>query len=99
MADTLTAKQLFADAVVQRAPLPRTIHRGLVTAEEQRLGEDIFLRQLQPSFTTKQARHQLETAIDWGRYAELFEYDSDRGQLTLDPAAGERQNPLDAAEA
>ena len=31
---------------------------------------------------------QLDIAIDWGRYGELFEYDSESGQLVLgsDPA-------------
>jgi hypothetical protein len=33
-------------------------------------------------------RQQLDIAIDWGRYGELFEYDKESGQLVLgsDPA-------------
>jgi hypothetical protein len=27
---------------------------------------------------------QFETAVDWGRYAELFTYDDSAGELTLD---------------
>jgi NitT/TauT family transport system ATP-binding protein len=36
----------------------------------------------------EKARRQLDIAIDWGRYGELFEYDSESGQLVLgsDPA-------------
>jgi hypothetical protein len=30
-----------------------------------------------------EARAQLDTAIDWARYAELFENDAARGELTL----------------
>jgi C-terminal AAA-associated domain len=39
-------------------------------------------------FTAEEARRQLDTAIEWGRYGELFEYDSESGQLILgsDPA-------------
>ncbi len=92
-ASILKAKKLFSNAAVERAPLVRSIHRSLVSAQNQQLGEDFFLRQLQPSFTEAQARQQLDTAIDWGRYAELFDYDADRGQLTLDPAAGGEQDP------
>jgi NitT/TauT family transport system ATP-binding protein len=35
-----------------------------------------------------EARNQLDIAIDWGRYGELFEYDAESGQLVLgsDPA-------------
>jgi C-terminal AAA-associated domain len=38
----------------------------------------------------QQRRRQLDTAIDWGRYAELFDYDydTDSDQITADPAAG-----------
>jgi hypothetical protein len=28
----------------------------------------------------------METAIDWGRYGELFEYDADDEQLMLPPS-------------
>jgi NitT/TauT family transport system ATP-binding protein len=28
-------------------------------------------------------------AIDWGRYAELYEYDSDDEELTLEPGAAD----------
>jgi hypothetical protein len=28
-------------------------------------------------------RAQLDTAIDWARYAELFEYDAAHGEITL----------------
>ena len=39
-------------------------------------------------FSAEEARRQLDIAIDWGRYGELFEYDSESGQLVLgsDPA-------------
>ena len=35
----------------------------------------------------QEARSQLDTAIDWGRYAELYDYDSDDEELTLEPGA------------
>jgi NitT/TauT family transport system ATP-binding protein len=28
-------------------------------------------------------------AIDWGRYAELYDYDSDDEELTLEPGAAD----------
>jgi NitT/TauT family transport system ATP-binding protein len=28
-------------------------------------------------FSRKRAERQIDTAIDWGRYAELFDYDAD----------------------
>lgn len=43
---------------------------------------------LRCGFPDDEARQQLDIAIDWGRYGELFEYDSESGQLVLgsDPA-------------
>ncbi|WP_246144534.1 AAA-associated domain-containing protein [Actinacidiphila oryziradicis] len=40
---------------------------------------------LRRGFSAADARRQLEIAVDWGRYGELFEYDADDGQLILEP--------------
>ena len=36
---------------------------------------------LRRSFSEQDAQRQLELAIDWGRYGELFAYDASSGQL------------------
>ena len=46
--------------------------------------EDGLLEQLQENFSEPEARRQLDTAIDWGRFAELFAYDDDSGELYLE---------------
>ena len=33
------------------------------------------------AFTSEEARRQFETVVDWGRYAQLFEYDADEERL------------------
>jgi len=38
---------------------------------------------LEEHFSEEESRRQLETAIQWGRYAEIFEYDAGSGKLTL----------------
>jgi NitT/TauT family transport system ATP-binding protein len=43
---------------------------------------------LRRGFGPDHARQQLDTAIGWGRCAELFDYDTDTDQITTDPAAG-----------
>jgi ABC-type nitrate/sulfonate/bicarbonate transport system ATPase subunit len=48
------------------------------------LQRDSLLEQLQQYFSEPEARRQLDTAIDWGRYAELFAYDDDSGELYLE---------------
>ncbi len=45
-----------------------------------------FLSVLNDHFTSEEARRQLETAINWGRFAEIFDYDADAGRLFLSEA-------------
>jgi NitT/TauT family transport system ATP-binding protein len=47
------------------------------------LREGFFLDLLRRGFSDEEARRQLDIAIDWGRYGELFEYDAETGQLVL----------------
>ena len=83
-ADILTSKQIFARLAAERAPLVRAIVQALRASADGDLREGFFLDLLRRSFSAKKARRQLDTAIDWGRYAELFDYDADDGMLLLE---------------
>jgi NitT/TauT family transport system ATP-binding protein len=82
------SKQIFAEQARGRAPLVRTICRALATSADGNLRAGFFLDLLRRAFSTEDARRQLDTAIDWGRYAELFDYDTDSDQISADPGAG-----------
>jgi NitT/TauT family transport system ATP-binding protein len=84
-ADILTSKKLFAAAAATRAPLVRAIVRALETTKDGTLSGRFFLDLLRRGFSEDEARAQLDTAIDWGRYAELFTYRADDGELVLTP--------------
>ena len=43
-----------------------------------------FLAELEDHLSEEEAHEVLETVINWGRYAELFAYDYDRGVLSLE---------------
>ncbi|WP_107068069.1 nitrate/sulfonate/bicarbonate ABC transporter ATP-binding protein [Streptomyces sp. CT34] len=86
-ADILTSKQLFARHAATHAPLVRAIVQALAATEDHTLREDFFVDLLARGFSAEEARHQLETAVDWGRYAELYDYNRDDGELTLEPGA------------
>ncbi|MBF9068305.1 ABC transporter ATP-binding protein [Streptacidiphilus fuscans] len=87
-ADILTSKQLFARYAEENAPLVRTIVTALGRTDDHTLREGFFLDLLRRGFSAEDARSQLETAIDWGRYGELYEYDRDDGRFTLETADG-----------
>ena len=83
-ADILASKELFAAHAYERAPLVRAICNALATTADGNLGERFFLDVLRRSFGEQDAQRQLELAIDWGRYGELYEYDASSGQLIRD---------------
>jgi NitT/TauT family transport system ATP-binding protein len=88
-ADILTSKQLFARHAAKQAPLVRAIVQALAATQDHTLREGFFLDALRRGFSAQEARSQLDTAIDWGRYAELYDYDSDDEELTLEPGAAD----------
>lgn len=85
-ADILTSKQLFARHAVAHAPLVRAIVQALTTAGDHVLREGLFLDLLHRGFSDEDARRQLDTAIDWGRYGELFAYDKAEGGWSWNPS-------------
>ena len=88
-ADIDTSKTLFGELIAARAPLMKAILRALRATGDGSLREGFFLDLLRRGFSAEEARRQLDIAIDWGRYGELFEYDAERGELILEPAEPE----------
>ncbi|PXX70689.1 NitT/TauT family transport system ATP-binding protein [Nocardia tenerifensis] len=86
-ADIQESKRIFAEQVRHRAPLVRTICTGLAGSTDGSLRAGFFLDLLRRGFGPEDARRQLDIAIDWGRYAELYDYDTDSDKITADPAA------------
>lgn len=83
-ADIQQSKRIFAEQARRRAPLVRTICRALDSNADRGLRASFLLDLLRRGFSAEDARHQLDTAIDWGRYAELFDYDADTDKITSD---------------
>jgi NitT/TauT family transport system ATP-binding protein len=82
-ADIQDSKRMFASLAVEHAPLVQTICRTLENSDDGAIHDDFFLDLLRRDLSEENARRQLEIAIDWGRYAELFDYDADSGNLVL----------------
>jgi NitT/TauT family transport system ATP-binding protein len=83
-ADILESKSIFAQRARERAPLVRAIVTALSSSKDGHLGDQFFLDLLRRGFSEEEAREQLRIAVDWGRYGELFDFDANSGQLTLD---------------
>jgi len=74
-------KEIMAGRVL-RLPVIGWIYETLQADDDQRVAEEYFAEKLQADFG-EYAGEQLDTAINWGRYAELFEFDDDTDELYL----------------
>ena len=87
-ADIQTSKQIFAQQARTRAPLVRTICNALADCPDGTLRAGFFLDILQQGFSAHDARQQFHIAISWGRYAELFDYNTHTDQITAEANPG-----------
>jgi NitT/TauT family transport system ATP-binding protein len=76
------SKEMFARASVERAPLVRTIYLALRSSLDGTLPAGFFTDILRSRYGEEEAGRQLDVAVNWGRYAELYDYDATRGQIT-----------------
>jgi NitT/TauT family transport system ATP-binding protein len=76
--EILKQKELFRKAAIEHVLLLRQITRALDTKSDHTVPEDFFLDMLDEQFSQEETLKQLETAINWGRYAELFDFDAGR---------------------
>lgn len=83
-ADILSRKKLFAEHLVKYVPLARHIRHILDEKPKHRVSESYFLDELEEALSDKEAEKVLRVVIDWARYAELFAYDFNSGELSLE---------------
>jgi NitT/TauT family transport system ATP-binding protein len=77
-------KAIFRAQALDHIALLHHMVRDLETTPTHTLEAERVIDELEHSFSGEEARRQFETAVDWGRYAELFTYDDSSGELTLD---------------
>ncbi|MEO5376032.1 MAG: nitrate/sulfonate/bicarbonate ABC transporter ATP-binding protein [Alphaproteobacteria bacterium] len=83
VADTPTRKEIFAGQLLHHIPLAARIRRVLDERPHHRAPEDRFLQELEDYLTDEEADRVLQVVINWGRFAEVFEYDYNSGILAL----------------
>ncbi|HEY7089137.1 MAG TPA: nitrate/sulfonate/bicarbonate ABC transporter ATP-binding protein [Tepidisphaeraceae bacterium] len=80
-ADIQTQKTLFREAALKNIAILRLIENTLHAKRDHAIGEEFFRDILDEHFSTEEVERQFETALNWGRYAEIFDYDSENGRL------------------
>jgi NitT/TauT family transport system ATP-binding protein len=98
-ADIVRQKELFRQSALDHAVLIRQITRSLEKKANHRLSDEFFHDILDEHFTEEETIRQLQTAIVWGRYAELFDHDAKAQQFFIpEPDEEEKQDgpPVDS---
>ena len=81
-AKILARKELLAGRAL-RLPLIAWVYETLQQDDDGRVAKEYFVDGLQCDFGER-SEEQVNTAIQWGRAAELFDYDMDRDELFIE---------------
>jgi NitT/TauT family transport system ATP-binding protein len=82
--DPQTRQRLFAAALCAHVPLVAAIRRTLDERWNHRASAVRFRDELEDHMSPDYAEDTLRSAIAWGRYAELYSYDEEAQQFSLD---------------
>ena len=78
--------------------LLRQIRRALEAKSDHTVPEEFFLDMLDEQFSEEEIQRQMETAVNWGRYAELFDFDAGRRRFVMPDALEEEVAANEEAE-
>ncbi len=97
-ADTAERKRIFVEQIAPQPPFS-VIRRVLEGKRNQTMPKEFFLDVLEQQFSEEEAEQQLQIAIAWGRFAELFSYDPASEEFYIeDPEPSEQPISPDGSE-
>ncbi|MBN4664202.1 AAA-associated domain-containing protein [Pandoraea nosoerga] len=85
---TQERKVLFAEHLLRHVPLAAKIRSVLQERRGQRAPRVRFEQELEDSMSDDLAQETLDTAINWGRYAEIFSYNDHTETFSLEDMEG-----------
>ena len=94
-ADIVTRKKLFREAVLRHVTLIQQMRNALERKSDHTVPLEFFRDILDEYFPQEEVARQIDAALNWGRYAEIFTYDSESDRLRLEEAA---QGTADSSE-
>jgi NitT/TauT family transport system ATP-binding protein len=92
-ADILTRKILFRQAALKHVVILRQIDSVLHAKTDHSIPEEFFYDILDEHFSQDEVERQFETAMNWGRYAEIFDFDRASHRLVLAEPVSEPHPP------
>jgi NitT/TauT family transport system ATP-binding protein len=92
-ADISTRKALFREAVLSHVSLLKQMFNVLQSKNDHAIPLEFFRDILDEHFARDETQREIDTALDWGRYADIFEYDSASDRLTLHEPSLHAESP------
>jgi NitT/TauT family transport system ATP-binding protein len=92
-ADILTRKVLFRQAALKNVMILQQIDTILHAKTDRSISEEFFYDILDEHFSQDEVERQFETAMNWGRYAEIFDFDRESHRLILAEPVSEPHPP------
>lgn len=80
-ADIQRRKELFRGAALEHVTILKQIDSVLKRKSDHAIADEFFHDILDEHFAEDEVQRQFETAMNWGRYAEIFDYDRDDGRI------------------
>jgi NitT/TauT family transport system ATP-binding protein len=80
-ADIQRRKILFREAALDHVMILKQIDSILKKKSDHSIADEFFHDILDEHFSEDEVQRQFDTAMNWGRYAEIFDYDRDSGRL------------------
>ena len=75
------SKDLFRQQALKHVPALASMVQTLQEKRSHSIRADVFLDLWSEYVPAAEAERQFATGVDWGRYAELFEYDANEERL------------------
>ena len=80
-ADVHRSHEIFKEQLLKHVPFASTVSQTISQKRDGRVGKEFLLDILDEHFSEAEAERQFQTLVDWGRYAQLFEYDANEERL------------------
>jgi NitT/TauT family transport system ATP-binding protein len=92
-------KTLFAEHLLKHITLASHICKVLHERPGHRAHQNRFIQELEDYMSDEEAERVLDQVINWGRFAEVFEYDDNAGVLSLPEPEEPAEPPADGGAA
>ena len=80
-------KEVFREAVLSHVTLLQQMNSALASKSDHTMPLELFRDILQEHFSDDEVQRQIDTALNWGRYGDIFTYDSESDRLQMLPLA------------